>query len=201
MFEASQNVFIRDFLPTFLDDAAKKITTVLNFYVNTSNKEVKDAESLQVCINKRLSELNDIFKNLDTTSQVDEEDEEDLSIEGTGTKLRKYLVYGSRPPQIVEMDSYKKSVKYEVPDFDNDDNRKEKNMYNMTLATLVQNFGKGVPFSIDQADNAVYPIRINVSSFKNRKSFRGTLLAELQRLRDLNHLEFVKGKKGWYSLL
>ena len=201
LFEASQNVFIRDFLPTFLDDAAKKITTVLNFYVNTSNKEVKDAESLQVCINKRLSELNDIFKNLDTTSQVDEEDEEDLSIEGTGTKLRKYLVYGSRPPQIVEMDSYKKSVKYEVPDFDNDDNRKEKNMYNMTLATLVQNFGKGVPFSIDQADNAVYPIRINVSSFKNRKSFRGTLLAELQRLRDLNHLEFVKGKKGWYSLL
>ena len=201
LFEASQNVLIRDFLPTFLEDAANKITTVLNLWVNTSNKEVEDAESIQKCINKRLSELDDILNDLDTVSQVDEDGEEDLSVEGTGIKLRKYLVYGSRPPQICGIDDYEGSVEYEVPDFDNEDFGKEKRMYNMTLEILKGKFEDGVPFSIDEADNVVYPIRINVSSFKNRKSFRGTLLAELQKLRDLNQLEFVKGKKGHYRLI
>ena len=187
LFEASQNVFLRDFMPTFLKNAAKGITTVLNFYVGTGN--IQDADGIQICIDNRLKEIDDILKNLDKVQ------------EGCGTKLRSYLVFGYRPPMIVGVDDYEEPVEYEVPDFDNEDLGKEKRMYNMTLEILKKEFKGGVKFSIDQADDAVYPIRNSVSSFKNRKSFRGTLLGELQKLRDLNQLEFIKGKKGHYRLI
>ena len=42
LFEASQKVWLRDFLPTFFANAAKGIKTRLNFYVNTTNINTAD---------------------------------------------------------------------------------------------------------------------------------------------------------------
>jgi hypothetical protein len=89
LYEASQDVWIRDFLPTFLRDAAKGIKTRLNFYVNTS--KAKDGLAVTKMIENRLTQLDDILDNLD-------------SINGTGAVLRSFLIYGSRPPHIVDVD-------------------------------------------------------------------------------------------------
>ncbi len=89
LFEASQDVWIRDFLPTFLRDASNQVTTRLNFYVNTSN--VKDGTAIRRMVQNRIDQLEEILINLDR-------------INGTGSLLRKYLVYGYRPPQIVDVD-------------------------------------------------------------------------------------------------
>jgi hypothetical protein len=89
LYEAGQDVWIRDFLPTFLRDAANGVKTRLNFYVNTSN--AKDGLAVLKMIENRLAQLEDIFNNLDT-------------INGTGTILRSFLIYGSRPPHIVDTD-------------------------------------------------------------------------------------------------
>jgi len=99
------------------------------------------------------------------------------------------------------MDDYQKPVTYPVNFNAPNAPKKAGGLVNMSLQILDQNFVKGVPFSIEQADAAVYPIRSTISAFKDKKSFRGTLLAELQKLRDLNRVEFIEGKKGWYSLL
>ena len=42
LFEASQKVWLRDFLLTFFANAAKGIKTRLNFYVNTTNINTAD---------------------------------------------------------------------------------------------------------------------------------------------------------------
>ncbi len=89
LYEAGQDVWIRDFLPTFLRDAANGVKTRLNFYVNTSN--AKDGLAVLKMIENRLAQLDDIFDNLDT-------------INGTGAVLRSFLIYGSRPPHIVDTD-------------------------------------------------------------------------------------------------
>jgi len=89
LYEAGQDVWIRDFLPTFLRDAANGVKTRLNFYVNTSN--ATDGLAVLKMIENRLAQLDDIFGNLDT-------------INGTGTILRSFLIYGSRPPHIVDTD-------------------------------------------------------------------------------------------------
>lgn len=89
LYEASQDVWIRDFLPTFLRDAAKGIKTRLNFYVNTSN--VRDGLAIIKMIENRLDQLDEIFDNLD-------------KINGTGSVLRQSLIYGFRPPHIVDTD-------------------------------------------------------------------------------------------------
>ena len=89
LFEASQDVWIRDFLPTFLRDAANGVKTRLNFYVNTT--KANDGLAIIKMVENRLAQLNDIFDNLDT-------------INGTGAVLRSFLIYGSRPPHIVDTD-------------------------------------------------------------------------------------------------
>jgi hypothetical protein len=89
LYEAGQDVWMRDFLPTFLRDAANGVKTRLNFYVNTSN--AKDGLAVLKMIENRLSQLDDILDNLDT-------------INGTGAVLRSFLIYGSRPPHIVDTD-------------------------------------------------------------------------------------------------
>ena len=89
LYEAGQDVWIRDFLPTFLRDAANGVKTRVNFYVNTSN--ATDGLAILKMIENRLAQLDDIFGNLDT-------------INGTGTILRSFLIYGSRPPHIVDTD-------------------------------------------------------------------------------------------------
>lgn len=89
LYEASQDVWIRDFLPTFLRDTAKGIKTRLNFYVNTTH--VKDGLAVVKMIQNRIDQLNEIFDNLD-------------KINGTGSVLRQSLIYGYRPPHIVDTD-------------------------------------------------------------------------------------------------
>jgi len=90
LFEAGQDVWIRDFLPTFLRDAARGIKTRLNFYVNTSH--AKDGLAVIKMIENRLAQLDEILDNLD-------------AINGTGAVLRSFLIYGSRPPHIVDVDT------------------------------------------------------------------------------------------------
>ena len=98
LYEASQDVWIRDFLPTFLRDVAKGTKTRLNFYVNTSNTKVKDGRSIVKMVENRLSQLDEILDNLD-------------AINGTGKVLREYLIMGYRPPQIVDVDTADTLVK------------------------------------------------------------------------------------------
>ena len=183
LFEASQEVFIRDFWPTFVENAAQGITTVLHFYLNTTN--INDGSGIQLCINNRIKSLNEIFDNLDKIT------------EGSGTTLRGFLKFGTRPPQIVDVDDYKKPNSYEV--YTTEDLRKEASLYKMTYTLLNLNFERGVAFSFPQASDVVYPVRKTISKFKNKKSFDGTLNRELQRLRSLNLIEFTGS--GWYTLL
>ena len=181
LYEASQEVFIRDFWPTFLENAAQGITTVLHFYVNTSN--ISDASGIQLCINNRIKSLNGIFDNMDRVTK------------DSGTKLRSFLKFGTRPPQIVDVDAYDAPNSYNVY---SEEIGKEDALYKMTYSLLNQNFERGVAFNFQQASNVVYPVRKTISKFKNKKSFDGTLNRELQRLRDLNLLDFTRS--GWYTL-
>jgi hypothetical protein len=89
LYEASQDVWIRDFLPTFLRDTAKGIKTRLNFYINTKN--VADGLAVIKNIENRIAQLEVILDNLD-------------AINGTGSLLRSFLIYGHRPPHIVDTD-------------------------------------------------------------------------------------------------
>lgn len=89
LYEASQSVFIRDFLPVFLRDVSNGIKTVINFYVNTN--KIENASGIDRAINARIKEIEEIFDSLD-------------KINGTGKILREHLVYGNRPPQIVGSD-------------------------------------------------------------------------------------------------
>jgi hypothetical protein len=89
LYEGSQDVWIRDFLPVFLREATKGIKTRLNFYINTTN--ATDGLAVLKMIENRLAQLEDILDNLDM-------------INGTGTILRSFLIYGSRPPHIVDTD-------------------------------------------------------------------------------------------------
>lgn len=90
LYEAGQDVWIRDFLPTFLRDAAAGVKTRLNFYVNTTH--AKDGLAVLKMISNRLAQLDDILDNLD-------------KINGGGSVLRSFLIYGSRPPHIVDVDT------------------------------------------------------------------------------------------------
>ena len=195
LYEASQEVFIRDFWPTFVENAADGITTVLNFYLNTSN--INDATGIQLCINNRIKSLNEIFDNLD---QVDANRFQELGfdpteIEGSGTALRRFLKFGTRPPQIVDVDNYDTTNSYKVHE---PAQGKEDALYKMTYSLLEGNFKRGVAFNFQQASNVVYPVRRTISTFKSKQSFNGTLNRELQRLRSLNLIEFTR--KGWYTL-
>lgn len=96
LYEAGQDVWIRDFLPTFLRDAAKGIQTRLNFYVNTTH--AKDGLAVRKMIENRLEQLDEILDNLD-------------KINGSGAVLRSFLIYGSRPPHIVDVDTTDTLVK------------------------------------------------------------------------------------------
>jgi hypothetical protein len=89
LYEGGQDVWIRDFLPVFLRDAAKGIKTRLNFYINTS--KVSDGLAVIKHIENRIAQLEDILDNLD-------------AINGTGALLRSFLIYGYRPPHIVDTD-------------------------------------------------------------------------------------------------
>ncbi|MAG48314.1 hypothetical protein CMO86_01115 [Candidatus Woesearchaeota archaeon] len=188
LFEASQKVWLRDFLPTFFANAAKGIKTRLNFYVNTTN--INTADEIETLINNRLDELDSIFDNLSSVYSDSEED------------LREYLVLGSRPPQIVDTDCYdelipirntkkvQEPVKYESV-----------NLLELTYQILTQNFEVNEDFTAQQAYDAIRTYRFALSQFKSEKSYRGTILAELQALRDDGRIHFYPNQRGTYCLL
>ena len=89
LYEASQKVFLRDFLPIFFNDASRGIKTVVNFYVTTSN--VKDANELRKVVETRKQEVYRIISSLETFNSEN-------------SSLRNYLEFGYRAPQICGMD-------------------------------------------------------------------------------------------------
>ena len=72
----------------------------------------------------------------------------------------------------------------------------------MTLKILQENFIKFRSFTTNQVYNVIRPYRWNpsVSTFKDEKTFRGTILRELQVLEKRGVLSFVDGK-GTYCLI
>ena len=194
LFEASQKVWLRDFLPTFFANAAKGIKTRLNFYVNTTN--INTADEIELLINNRLDELDSIFDNLSTF--YSDEDGKPLAEKN----LREYLILGSRPPQIVDTDCYdelipirntkkvQQPVKYESV-----------NLLELTYQILTQNFEVNEDFTAQQAYDAIRTYRFALSQFKSEKSYRGTILAELQALRDDGRIHFYPNQRGTYCRL
>ena len=188
LFEASQKVWLRDFLPTFFANAAKGIKTRLNFYVNTTN--INTADEIELLINNRLDELDSIFDNLSLIYSDSEED------------LREYLILGFRPPQIVDTDCYdeliqirntkkvQEPVKYESV-----------NLLELTYQILTHNFEVNENFTAQQAYDAIRTYRFALSQFKSEKSYRGTILAELQALRDDGRIHFYPNQRGTYCRL
>jgi hypothetical protein len=174
LYEASQKVWIRDFLPVFLANAAEGIKTRLNFYVNTSY--VSDGDELLKTISARIKELRGMLDSLDVIYSDSEVD------------LRDFLIIGKRPPQIDDVDDYTKLQdiveELETP------NKINMKMWQMTLSLLQSQFGNRC-FTASEAFDMIRPIRTTVSKFKNEKSFQGTILAELQILRNKGILTFV----------
>jgi hypothetical protein len=89
LYEASQKVFLRDFLPIFFDAASKGIKTVVHFYVTTSN--VKDGNDLRKVVETRKQEVYRVISSLE-------------SFNSDNSSLRNYLEFGYRAPQICGMD-------------------------------------------------------------------------------------------------
>jgi len=89
LYEASQKVFLRDFLPIFFDAASKGIKTVVHFYVTTSN--VKDGNDLRKVVETRKQEVYRVISSLETFNSEN-------------SSLRNYLEFGYRAPQICGMD-------------------------------------------------------------------------------------------------
>lgn len=187
LYEASQDVWIRDFLPTFLRDVAKGITTRLNFYVNT--KHAKDGRAIVKMIENRLAQLDEIFDNLD-------------KINGTGSVLRQSLIYGFRPPHIVDTDTIDtlvqikdgKALEVESVEFDSN-----LNLWQMTYTLIRSIFGPGTNFKFADIEDFIYAERIKISTFKSMDSFRGTIRAELQTMR--NNGLVIFDNNGTYTMI
>ena len=73
-----------------------------------------------------------------------------------------------------------------------------KGLYKLTKKLLEDGFGKEC-FTAEQAYEQVREYRMTISTFKSEKSFRGTILRELQILRDDGILKFVKN--GLYCFI
>jgi hypothetical protein len=89
LYEASQKVFLRDFLPIFFDAASKGIKTTVHFYVTTSN--VKDGNDLRKVVETRKQEVYRVISSLEVFNSEN-------------SSLRDYLEFGYRIPQICGMD-------------------------------------------------------------------------------------------------
>lgn len=89
LFEASQKVFLRDFLPVFFRDAAAGIKTRLHFYVTTTN--IKDGNALLKVIKTRINELYGVIGSLE-------------EFDSTNRRFRDYLEVSYRYPQVANVD-------------------------------------------------------------------------------------------------
>jgi len=187
LFEASQKVWLRDFWSTFVANAAKGIKTRLNFYVNTSN--INTADQIEILINNRLDELDDI---LDNTAEVFKDSE---------VNLRDFLILGFRPPQIVDTDSYDSLIPIQnTKKTESPVKYQSANLLELTYTILSQNFAPKQNFTAQQAYDLIRTYRFALSNFKSEKSYRGTILAELQSLRDDGRVYFYPNQRGVYHL-
>jgi hypothetical protein len=183
LYEASQKVWLRDFLPVFLDNAANGIKTVVNFYVNTTN--VSDGDELLSVIKVRVKEVFGIIDSLD------------VIYSDSDVNLRDFLIIGKRPPQIVDVDKYDRLQDIED---ESETSQTITKMWQMTFSILQAQFGPNI-FTADEAYNAIRPIRTTVSKFKSEESFRGTILRELQVLEKKGMLNFsASGTSGTYRI-
>jgi len=89
LFEASQKVFLRDFLPLFFRDASEGIKTRLHFYVTTTN--IKDGNALLKVIKTRINELYGVINSLE-------------KFDSTNRRFRDYLEVSYRYPQVHKVD-------------------------------------------------------------------------------------------------
>lgn len=184
LYEASQKVWLRDFLPVFLDNAANGIKTVVNFYVNTTN--VSDGDELLSVIKVRVKEVFGIIDSLD------------VIYSDSDVNLRDFLIIGKRPPQIVDVDKYDRLQDIEV---ESETSQTLTKMWQMTFSILQAQFGPNI-FTSNEAFNAIRPIRTTVSKFKSEESFRGAILRELQVLEKKGMLTFyASGNSGTYRIL
>jgi hypothetical protein len=182
LYEASQKVWLRDFLPVFLDNAANGIKTVVNFYVST--KDIADGDELLRTIKVRVKEVLSILDSLD------------VIYNDSDVNLREFLIFGKRPPQIVDVDDYDK-LQDIVDELETPQSINMK-MWQMTFSILQAQFGSNI-FTTTEAYNAVKPIRTTISKFKSEESFRGTILRELQVLEKKGMLTFVNNN-GTYCI-
>ena len=188
LFEAGQKVWLRDFLDNFFANAAKGIKTRLNFYVNTTN--INNADEIELLINNRLDELDSILDNLSSFYDDSEED------------LREYLILGFRPPQIVDTDCYDQLIRIENTNKVEEPVKYESlNLLELTYQILSNNFEVNEEFTAQQAYDAIRTYRFALSQFKSEKSYRGTISAELQALRDDGRIHFYPNQRGFYCRL
>ena len=89
LFEASQKVFLRDFLPRFLKDAKNGVKTRLHFYVTTTN--VKDGAALKKTVQTRIAEIMDVLSDM-----------EEFNI--GNKRYRHFLELGYRQAQVKDVD-------------------------------------------------------------------------------------------------
>ncbi len=204
----------RDFLPQFLADAKKEITSIINLYLNV--KKIDKASKVEDLCCDQLKLLENHLKLM-------------TKVTGGTIDYLKYLKIGYRLPHVAKTDVGENGASQLVPlesptglletchveltDPEEVKNKKTKKskkggltngdletLYMMTYTLLNQNFERGIPFNFQSASDIVYPIRKHVSTFKSVDSFNGTLLSELQKLRKLKYISF-NAQRGWYTLL
>ena len=137
-----------------------------------------------------MDELDSILDNLSSFYDDSEED------------LREYLILGFRPPQIVDTDCYDQLIQIENTNKVEEPVKYESlNLLELTYQIITQNFKVNEDFTAQQAYDAIRTYRFALSQFKSEKSYSGTILAELQALRDDGRIFFYPNQRGSYCRL
>ena len=89
LYEASQKVFLRDFLPVFFDCASRGIKTYCHFYFTLNN--IKDANALRERAKYRMQEVYRVITSLE-------------EFDPANSRLRSLIEFGFRAPQIAGYD-------------------------------------------------------------------------------------------------
>ena len=74
-------------------------------------------------------------------------------------------------------------------------------MSELTYKTISENFGVNENFTAQQVYDLVRTLRFAMYQFKSEKSYRGTISAELQALRDDGRIHFYPYQRGVYCRL
>lgn len=193
LYEASQPVWLRDFCIPFMKSFHQNKKTRVNYYINTRN--VTDGNELLKNIRDSLSLLEEFISS---QQLVVDKVLQDVGYEGElPYSIRDYILKGFRPYQVDKVDTPNNLQKL-TSDLPNKSSILNKGLYKLTKKLLEDGFGKEC-FTAEQAYEQVREYRMTISTFKSEKSFRGTILRELQILRDDGILKFVKN--GLYCFI